>query len=88
METDKEKELPPLRFPLREALLSLHDSVNEPPSVRTAVADAASLATLGPYKVSSTEKSRALKKILGGTEHRVACQIEEVIPHKKAEDSL
>ena len=58
----KRKQLPPLRFPLREALLSLHDSVNEPPSVRTAVADSASLATLGPYKVSSTEKSRALKK--------------------------
>ena len=56
--------LPQLRFPLREALLSLHDSVNEPPSVRTALADSASLATLGPYKVSSTEKSRALKKIL------------------------
>ena len=55
--------LPQLRFPLREALLSLHDSVNEPPSVRTALAGSASLATLGPYKVSSTEKSRALKKI-------------------------
>lgn len=55
--------LPQLRFPLREALLSLHDSVNEPPSVRTALTGSASLATLGPYKVSSTEKSRALKKI-------------------------
>ncbi|CAJ1388564.1 unnamed protein product [Effrenium voratum] len=56
-------DLPPLRFPLREALLSLQQSAQGPPSVRTALAESASLGSLGPYKVSSTEKSRALKKI-------------------------
>ena len=47
-------DLPPLRFPLREALLSLQQSAQGPPSVRTALAESASLGSLGPYKVSST----------------------------------
>ncbi|CAK9035467.1 Uncharacterized protein SCF082_LOCUS21304 [Durusdinium trenchii] len=55
--------LPQLRYPLREALLSLNDSVHGLPSVRTACAESAQLASPGPYKVGSTEKSRALKKL-------------------------
>jgi len=55
--------LPPLKFPLRDALQALQESANGPPSVRTALMHSAAAAAKGPYKVGSTQKTRALKKI-------------------------
>ena len=55
--------LPALRFPLRDALQGLQQSANGPPSVRTATMHSASAGARGPYKVGSTAKTRALKKI-------------------------
>jgi len=55
--------LPPVRFPLRDALLSLQESAQGLPSVRTATANAAQASMSGPLKVHQTEKSRALKKV-------------------------
>ncbi|CAE8609805.1 unnamed protein product [Polarella glacialis] len=55
--------LPPVRFPLRDALLALQDSARKPISYRTASAEAQSAANKGPLLVHSTEKSRALKKV-------------------------
>jgi len=57
------KPLPPVRFPLRDALLSLQESAQGPLSARTAAAQAKSLSTSGPFIVSHTAKSRALKKV-------------------------
>ena len=57
-----DEDFPQLRYPLRDALLALNDSVHGPPSVRTACAESQQLASPGPYKVGSTEKSRALKR--------------------------
>lgn len=53
--------LPPVRFPLRDALLSFHDS-----PVQTGTEAAQTLAHLekkGPLKVHTTEKYRALRQI-------------------------
>lgn len=55
--------LPALKFPLRDALQALQESANGPPSVRTAMMHSASAGAHVPYKVGSTAKTRALKRI-------------------------
>lgn len=53
---------PPVRFPLREALMSFQDTA--PPSPRSALASAsASLERTGPLVAKSTQKSRALRQV-------------------------
>jgi len=55
--------LPPVRFPLRDALTSFQDNA-APPSPRSAAAAAAAAAeSKGPLVAKATEKSRALKQI-------------------------
>eukprot|EP00933_Yihiella_yeosuensis_P033904 TRINITY_DN27500_c0_g1_i1.p1 TRINITY_DN27500_c0_g1~~TRINITY_DN27500_c0_g1_i1.p1 ORF type:complete len:404 (-),score=66.43 TRINITY_DN27500_c0_g1_i1:225-1436(-) len=57
--------LPPVRFPLRDALVSFQESTDRPPSYRTAAAMArsASESAAGSFKVTQTAKSRALRKV-------------------------
>lgn len=54
--------LPPVRFPLRDALLSFQDH-SRPPSVGSAQQEAAAAAYRGPLKVVQTQKSRALRDL-------------------------
>lgn len=55
--------LPPVRFPLRDALLSFQDS-GAPLSSRTSQTNSTATAeTKGPIKVSTTQKSRAIRQI-------------------------
>eukprot|EP00928_Gymnodinium_smaydae_P010905 TRINITY_DN14109_c0_g1_i1.p1 TRINITY_DN14109_c0_g1~~TRINITY_DN14109_c0_g1_i1.p1 ORF type:complete len:420 (+),score=56.14 TRINITY_DN14109_c0_g1_i1:148-1407(+) len=61
---DWQKPLPPVRFPLRDALISFQDvGGGRIPSPRTAESVALQAAQKGPLKVYSTQKSRAIRAV-------------------------
>eukprot|EP00927_Polykrikos_kofoidii_P075683 TRINITY_DN7206_c0_g4_i2.p1 TRINITY_DN7206_c0_g4~~TRINITY_DN7206_c0_g4_i2.p1 ORF type:complete len:400 (-),score=63.33 TRINITY_DN7206_c0_g4_i2:42-1241(-) len=72
--------LPPVRFPLRDALLSFQDGVRQL-SPRSASTAAEAAANRGPLKVCHTQKSRAMREV--GRQRRAGVHYDDRIDRQE-----